>query len=414
MANKKELLRQRGASSVLFAVAIPPFLMLIWACVEIGNVTFSGTRARSGADGIAVAAAARYWTGREDAIADANAVALASGISLVASTQGTTGDVQFGDWDPASQTFTPRESGGRAVRAVVRYADGHPNGPLQSVLPDPLGPGNIDVSRAAIAVYCPQRDRVSMMILGSFQTLLTLTESGSLSMESMIFMQGDGSSIWSQPTSSIRSPAIELSGPLNSFQTHPNFDAEVYGEVTFPGDPYAATPLPEPGTITPVIGNGGVVTIPNGTHNGFSSETEQFVFAPGDHIMVGSIALSGNASITLNNARIVLTANTSLTLSGNVTLIGEPPTGPPVSSSAWIASRAADAVVTIEQQAAVNVSGMIYAPESLVEVSGAATLECDTAIVGAFAVRDTATATITDRILSLDRTPQPGRARLVK
>ncbi len=395
-------------------VAFPAFLMLIWACVEIGNITTRGTRARSGADGIALAAAARYWSGREQAALDAGVVAAASNLSLVVSPTGTSGDLQFGDWDAATQTFTSRESGGRAVRVLVQYVDGHPNGAVPSILPAALGPGAVDVSRAAIAVYCPPRDQTAFLLVGSNPTLLRLTEGASLSMDGLIGVLGDGSRIWTQPSASLRAPAIELTGLLANLSTHENFDADVYEEVVLPGDPYAATVLPDPGTPAPVIPSGGVTIVSPGTHAGLVSSSEAFVLSPGDHIFTDAIDLGGSASLTLDSARIVLAEGASLKLTSSAQLLG---TGLPAnvdSSRAWLATREADDVIEVGGQASVAVDGLLYAPAACVELRGNASLECGAAILGSLDMVGQTAATLTDRITALDRTPVPGRARLVK
>ena len=414
MGTSTRIDRQRGASSVLFMVALPSFLMLIWACVEIGNITSTGTRARSGADGIALAAAARYWSGREQAVIDAGVVAAASSLSLVVSPTGTSGDVQFGDWDASTQTFTARESGGRAVRVVVQYADGHPNGAVPGILPVALGPGAVRVSRAAVAVYCPPRDQTSLLLVGRDPTLLELTDSANLSMDGLIGLQGDGTSVVTQPSASLRAPALELSSLLATLATHENFDADVFAEVVFAGDPYAALVLPQPGAPIPVAPSGGVTTVAPGTHSGLSSTTESFVLSPGDHVFTGPIDLGGTASLTLDGARIVLASGGTLRLYGSAQLIGAAPPVNVDSARAWLATRENDAAMLLEQLASVTVDGLLYAPAAHMQLRGDASLECSAAILGSFGAGDLAVASLTDRITPLDREPVPGRARLVK
>ena len=414
MGTSLQLHRQRGVSSVLFAVMLPAFLMFIWACVEIGNITTRGTRARSGADGIALAAAGRYWEGREQAISDAGVVAAASSLSLVVSSTGTGGDLQFGDWDAEAETFTARASGGRAVRAVVRFVDGHPNGSMPSILPGALGPGAVDVSRAAVAVYCAPRDHTSLLLVETEPAKLRLQEVADLSMDGLIGVQGDGSAVFVEPSASLRTPAIELAGRLEDLSTHENFDADVFEEVVQPGDPFAAVALPEPGAPTPVAASGGVTIVAPGTHAGLNATSGSFVLAPGDHIFTGHINLRGTTTLTLDSARIVLAQGARLKLKGRAQVLGSAPPANQDSARMWLASREANRVLRIKQLASVAVDGMLYAPGGNVELRGDARMECSAAILGSLHMGDLARATLTGRIERLDRPPVPGRARLVR
>lgn len=399
---------------MLFAVMLPAFLVFIWACVEIGNITTRGTRARTGADGIALAAAGRYWDGREQAVSDAIAVADASSLSLVVAATGTSGDLQFGDWDAETETFTTRESGGRAVRVLVQFVDGHPNGSMPSILPGELGPGSVDVSRAAVAVYCPPRDQTSLLLLGGGPTMLDLTGAANLSMDGLIGVDGAGSAVFVAPSASLRTPAIELAGALGALSTHDNFDADVYEEVVLSDDPYVGLDLPQPGAPIPVIANGGVTLIGPGTHAGLEATSGAFILAPGDHVFTDHINLSGTASLTLESARIVLVQGARLKLKGSAQLQGSaPPAGQEIAQM-WLASREANRVIWLKQSASVIVDGMLYAPGGDVDLRGDTRLECRAAILGALQMRGFARATLSGRVERLDRTPVPGRARLVK
>ncbi len=414
MGSSTKLHRQRGVSSVLFAVMLPAFLVFVWACVEIGNITTRGTHARSGADGIALAAAGRYWDGREQAVQDAEVVAAASGLSMVVSATGTSGDLQFGDWDAEAQAFTARESGGRAVRAVIQFADGHPNGSLPSVLPGALGPGAAELARAAVAVYCAPRDQTSLLLVGSGPDMLVQMWLTELSMDGLIAVQGDGNAIFVAPSASLRAPAIELAGRRENLSTHENFDADVFEEVVLPADPYAAVALPEPGAPIPVTVSGGVTTIAPGTHAGLVASSGSFVLAPGDHIFTSYISLDGTAALTLDSARIVLVQGARLKVRGGAQVQGTAPPASEGSARMWLASREANKAMLIVNGASVTVDGMLYAPGSDVELNGAVRWESRAAILGSLYMGDVAHAVLSGRIEPLDRAPVPGRARLVK
>ena len=414
MGSSIKLHRQRGVSSVLFAVMLPAFLVFIWACVEIGNITTRGTHARSGADGIALAAAGRYWDGREQAVLDAEVVAAASSLSLVVSATGTSGDLQFGDWDAEAQTFTARESGGRAVRAVVQFADGHPNGSLPSILPGALGPGASELARAAVAVYCAPRDQTSLLLVGSGPDMLVQTWLAELSMDGLIAVQGNGNAILVEPSASLRAPAIELAGLRENLSTHENFDADIFEEVVLPADPYAAVELPGPGAPLPVTASGGVTIIAPGTHAGLSASSGSFVLAPGDHIFASYIYLTGTASLTLDSARIVFCHGARLKVKGGAQVQGAAPPASEGSARMWLASREANKAMLVTNTASVIVDGMLYAPGSEVELLDDARWESQAAILGSLNMGGLANAVLSGRIEPLDRAPVPGRARLVK
>lgn len=401
---------ERGVASVWAAVILPVLLVLAWFGVEIGNATRAAARARAVADGAALAAAARHVDGREAATTTAVAAAAADGVQLVVASGG---DLEFGVWDPASRTFTPDPVRGRAVRATVRFAAGHPNGPIAGILGG-FGPGLFDVARASVAAYCPPRDRTSLLLLGAAAPQLELADAARLVSDGVLAIADDGDGLRATSLTTLRAPAIALDGVLGLATFGDGFDADIDESADVPADPYAAAVLPVGGAATAISTLGGVVVVAPGTHDGLIAADGEYVLAPGDHVFAASIVLSGTAVLRLDDARIVLQPGCSLSVGDTASIVGaaQPTAADPL--RAWLAARSDTAAVVVSGDAQVDVDGIAYAPQSGLLVSGAARCQMTGAILAGLLVRDAGELTLTGGIAALAQPLVPGRARLVR
>jgi hypothetical protein len=402
---------ERGVATVWVAVFLPAFLMLVWMGVEIGNAARAANRASAAADAVALAAAARHVDGRPAATTTAVAAAAAAGGVQIVVAPG--GDLEFGVWDAASRMFTPDPVRGRAVRATVRFAQGHPNGPIDGVL-GTLGPGLFDVARQSVAVYCPPRDRTSLLLLGATTPQFDLDNDARLVADGVLAVADDGDGLRASSASTVRAPAIALAGLLGDASFGDGFDADIDESSVVPTDPYAAMALPVGGAATAIPTLGGVVSVAPGTHDGLVAADGEYVLAPGDHVFAASIALSGTAVLRLDGARIVLRPGCSLGVSDGASIVGSARPATEDAARAWLAARSDTVGVAISGDAQIDVDGIAYAPQTRAIVTGAARCRMTGAILATLSVRDTAEATLTGGVAALEQPLAPGRARLVR
>lgn len=410
-------MHERGVSTVWTVVTLPALLMMVWACVEVANATLAASRARSASDLVALAAAARYADGATAAVEDATLAATSAHVQLVLAKPGAPGgDLEFGRWDPVLRAFTPHPEGGRAVRATIRFVDGHPNGPVSGVLPVAFGPGSLDVTRSSVAVYCPPRDRTSVLLLGS-GTSLAMRDAARIFADGVIAVTNGSSGLDLAPTSSLRAPVLALTDLLGATALGEGFDADVDEQSFVPPDPFTATVLPGAGAPLPIgPAAGGVTTVAPGTHSGLVATAGEFVLQPGDHVFTGSIVLSGTALLRLQDARIVLETGGSFLVREFAQVLGTGRTPGEDGMGCWIALRdgSMGADLVARDEARVEVEGIAYAPQSQLAVSEDALWSSTGAVLMALDVSGSVNVTWTGGVAALEQPHVPGRARLVR
>ena len=408
---------ERGVSTVWTVVTLPAFFMIVWAGVEVANATLAAGRARSASDLVALAAAARYADGPEAAVEDATLAATVARVQLVIASAGTPGgDLEFGSWDPVLRVFTPDLDGGRAVRATIRFEDGHPNGPVSGILPAAFGPGSFDVTRSSVAVYCPPRDRTSLLLLGS-GTTLAMRDATLMVADGVIAVTNGSSGLDFAPTSSLRAPVLALPDLLGTTVLGEGFDVDVDEQSFVPPDPFTATVLPGAGVPLPIDpAGGGVSSVAPGTHSGLVAAAGEIVLQPGDHVFTESIVLSGTALLRLQDARIVLEPGCSLVVEGFAQVLGEGRSVGDDGMGGWIVLRdgSLGADLVARDQAVVEVVGIVYAPLSQLAVSEDARWSSTGAILHSIDAGGSAQVIWTGGVAALEQPQVPGRARLVR
>jgi hypothetical protein len=168
-------------STILLVLALPLIIVFTWFALEFALVARHASSAKSAADAIATAAAARYPDGadvaRTDAISAAGANNGPNGPLVLLATEGPGGggDLEFGTWDPQTHVFTPDATeGGPAVRATVRLSSSHPNGAVSLLLAGLFNVPPVEMEHASIAVYHPPTHTTSLLLADADDSSLAL------------------------------------------------------------------------------------------------------------------------------------------------------------------------------------------------------------------------------------------------
>lgn len=122
-AKSKQPSSRRGAIVVLAAILLVVLLGLIAFGVDVGYLTLVRTQLQTAADSSVLAAAASTNLPRDEMEAVARQFA-AQNSAAGRPVQLSSSDIEYGNWDTASRTFTPSVSVGNAVRVTTRTSAG--------------------------------------------------------------------------------------------------------------------------------------------------------------------------------------------------------------------------------------------------------------------------------------------------
>lgn len=412
-----------GVASIKVVVALPVVIMLTWLAAEIGLALRAYTQAKTAADAVALAAAARYPDGPEAAVVDALAAASANrgpnGPVVVQVIDGKAGggDVLFGDWDPETRQFTPLPDGGPAVKVRVRFGADHPNGPVGLVLGGLFDSGPFSVERSSIAVHRPARHTTSLLALDPTAGAVSLTSESRLRSEGGVSVASfDARAVSLVGLSELVAPIVRIAGDLD-----PDSEARIEGRVVagyeVPSDPKGAEPLPawRPGPAAPIgHDNASLTRVAPGLHAGLEASGGRVVLTAGLHQFDGPIVLSGSAELVLEGATIQLGDFVGLQMGGASLVSGEPMAGLPGWGRTWVLQRSLESTWALSEQASIQVEGRCYAPTATVVLEGAARLTLGPSILRGIDLAGVAEARFDGRLPEIDETPQPGRASLVR
>jgi hypothetical protein len=415
-------LRGRAFSTIKVVVALPAFVMMTWFGVEIAVAVRAMDQARAAADSIAVAAAARardgYAAARTDALAAASACRGPNGPVSVSIGDGPGGgqDLQFGDWDEATRTFTPNPEGGHAARVTVRFAADHPNGTPSPVLSGLFGSSSLAIERSSVAVHVRARHTTSLYLHTKSDVALLMAGSSKLDADGGVSVRSSGEGcVAVGPDASLAASVVRVAGSVDPTVAS-QIDARVIDGFGVPADPFAAVALPALDSSAAIAvdhDDASVTQVAPGVHEGLTVTGGSVVLLPGLHQFVGSVEVKGAGSLVLQDATIQLDAAAALTVSGQGTVTGTPSLFGDW-AGAWIIQRAASEPWSVGGLAVVDVAGMAYAPDALVTVQADGQLSCGSAMLGALQCSDSAVVGFDDDIDALKDTVVPGRARLVR
>jgi hypothetical protein len=410
-------------ASIKVVVALPAIMLLTWLGVEMGFALRAYAQAKTAADAVALAAAARYPDGHEAALQDALAAAAANngpnGPVLVQVVDGKAGggDVLFGDWDEATRQFTPQPEGGRAVRVRVRFAADHPNGPVGLVLGGLFESGPFSVERSSVAVHRPARHTTSLLALDPGSGAISLTGESRLRSEGGVSLaSNDARALSVSGYSELVAPIVRIAGDLG-----PDSEARVEGRIAIgydvPADPKAAVPLPAwgPGPAQ-AIGHDNVslTRVMPGLHAGLVASGGRIVLAPGLHQFDGPIVLSGTAELYLEGATLQLGDFVGVQMTGSSRMVADPMVGLTGWGRTWLLQRGLAAIWQVSESARIDASGRCYAPTTEFVFDGQSKADLGPAILSKLEQFGLAEVDFRERLAELDEEPEPGRASLVR
>lgn len=413
----------RGVASIYLIIALPAVLMLAWLGVEFGFALRAYAQAKTAADAIALAAAARYPDGAAAVLNDA-LLAAASNRGpngpvqiILPDGAGLGGDLRFGEWDEETRQFNPNPDGGAAVWVRVRFAADHPNGPLRLLLAGLFANGPYAIERHSVAVHRPSRHTTSLLVVGRGPSMLQLAGSAELYSDAGLAVASpNAAAVVVAGSAVVKSPVVRIAGDLSeSSQT--GIQGRALTSADVPEDPKGSTALPvwSPAPADSITHDGVTVTrVAPGLHVGLVASGGTVVLEAGLHQFSGPIVLSGTAELQLEDAVIHLAGGVALQLSGSSRITGTPGVDVSDWGRCWVLQRATPAAWEIHDAAQVLVQGRLYAPKTSIDLDGTAQLTTGAAVVQSLDLAGLVQLGLTGRLQELDLPAEPGRARLVR
>lgn len=410
-------------SSILVLLALPVVLLFAWFVLEYARIARYTTRAKTAADAIALAAAARCADGWEVARNDASVVAAANRgpngvLTLVVDDgPGGGGDLEFGEWDEVARSFAPNPTeGGSAVRVTVRFAPDHPNGALAPVLGGLFGISPISIERSSVAVYRPPTNTTSLLLSEAAGSSLSLSGTASIRGRGGIGHPGAGpASLAVGASAFLDVPVVRFAGTAD-----PGVASRVSGSIqegaTIPGDPFASSGQPAivVGAGEAIVLDSDLVHVAPGQHAALVASSGTIVLDPGLHQFEGGISLSGSASLQLANATVQLAQGAPLSISGTASLRGTCQSGVAQWNGFAVIQQAGPSNWSIQGAGSIEVDGVLLSPGASVHASDSANLRARSAVVHSVLLQDGSRLRLTSDIPEVALPTEPGRARVVK
>ena len=409
----------------MFAVALPPVLLLTWWAAEYGLAVRSAGHARTAADAIALAAAGRYRDGHAQSRADALAAAAASRspngpvVVSIADGPGGGGDVEFGRWDDDSSTFTPDPEGGPAVRVQVRFDQAGPNGSPSQILRGMFGTSPVTITRSSTAVNVPPRHMTSLLLQSPGAGVLDLAGSFTLRSKGGVSVaSADALAVAHAEAARVRVPVVRSAGPIPPAIKSAS-DGAVEPLATMVADPFAGTSLPALAGTDPAqdieLDPSGITHVAPGRYTGLAVAEGTVILDPGLHQFLGGVQVEGSAQLQLDQATVQLLEGATLEIAGNASMTGTASGTTLNWPGFWLLqSAAAPAGWLVKDNAVMAVDGHVYAPAAAMTVQDGGQVSMSTAVLGGVVGRGTGQIQATDDIAELRTDPVPGRARLVR
>ena len=416
-------LQRRGSTAIHGLLAFPALLLLAWLGFEIGIVVRAANGAKTAADAIALAAAARHADGPDAVRADAFAAAgTNSGPNgpitvMIADGPAGGGDVAFGVWDEDSRAFVSNQSGGPAVRVTVRFAADHPNGAPPLIFNGFFQASPLTIERTSIAVYNPPRHITSLLVVADSGTGIDMEGSARISARGGVTV-ASASQLAVRLVGGARMevPIVRVPGTMDETSgTH--IDGAIKNLTDIPDDPFAfvAMPMMTAGFAEAIDHDGmGFTRVAPGVHPGLVASGGNVILDPGLHQFAGGISLSGSAVLELDAATIQLAEGAAINLADSSSLIGKGSDSMQSWPGHWMVQRGGSAEWRIADTAVLAVQGHCYAPNSSVTISDGAKVSMRSAIVNSITASSVATLRLDGEIDALREPVVPGRARLVK
>ena len=415
--------QRRGFSTIQLVFIFPGLLLFAWMAVEIGIVVRSANKAKTAADAIALAAAARHADGPEAVRADALAAAATNAgpngpiVVLISEGPAGGGDVQFGFWDEDSRSFSSNQNGGPATRVTVRFAADHPNGAPSFIFNGFFNLPPVTLERTSIAVYNPPRHITSLLAVADSGTGIDMEGSARISARGGVTVASDSQlAVRLVGGARMEVPIVRVPGTIDETSgTH--IDGAIKNLTDIPDDPFAnaAIPIMTAGFAEAIDHDGmGFTRVAPGVHLGLVASGGNVILDPGLHQFAGDISLSGSAVLELDAATIQLAEGAAINLADSSSIIGKGSASMPSWPGHWMVQRGASTEWRIADTAMLAVNGHCYAPNSSVTMSDGAQVAMRSAVVKSVTASSVAKLRLDGEIDALREQVVPGRARLVK
>ena len=414
----------RAVTTIWMVIALPVVILMTWFALEIGLVIRSGNQARLAADAIALAAAARYGDGSEAALQDAYAAAGACRGPhgpvqiMIAEGPGGGGDVAYGTWDDATQTFSPDvQDGGPAAEVTVRFAPGNANGGVSLVMSGLFGVGTVAIERTSVAVYNPPKHMTSLLLPDSGLAFVSMGGTAALRAKGGLSVASQGSSsVQMTEGASMNIPILRSAGTMDD-----SLDSRVSGSVessaTVPEDPYVGVPMPvfDPANAAEIAqGGAGTLHVSPGIHAALVANAGTIILDPGIHQFAGGIELSGTAVLEIDQAVVQLQDGGGLQLRDSASITGTSLGG----AGDWVGfcfiQGNAGAAWSVQDGASISLEGKCYAPGAAMSIGGTASVKVDELVLRSLTMFGDSRLRLVSDIAPIRLPVVPGRARLVR
>ena len=423
MISRPDSKARRGFMSVKAVAVLPSLIIFAWLGAEFGLLLRWADQAKTAADAVSLAAAARYRDGNQAARVDALAAAAASRSPSGAVTlqiddgEGGGGDVEFGRWDEDTRTFTPDPEGGAAVRVTVRFAADHPNGAPSLVLGNFFASSAAAVTRSSVAVHNPPAYLTSAMVLSNGAGALEVLGQGSLeSVGGLAVSSTSGTAVVVRDAAEIDAAVVRIGGMLDATGSG-SVGYRVREGVPVPVDPFAGVSLTEPDVAMALPiehPDSGVTSVTPGVHAALQVVGGRVVLQPGLHQFVGGIQLSGDAVLELDDATVQLVGGVGLELLEQSAIVGQAGNALPAWPGFWLLQRPGGGPWSVADTAEVLVEGLAYGPLASLQLSNFGLWRCDALLIGSLRLQQQGRMFLDGDIAAIAEPVVPGRAKLVR
>ncbi|MDB5302429.1 MAG: hypothetical protein JWO87_4092 [Phycisphaerales bacterium] len=361
--------RPAGIAIVYVVIIMLALLGIIGLASDTAYIFLVGHQLQNAADAAALAGANQLGFGASQAIDDAIDIA-SKNRAAGANVQLDDTDVEVGNYDRPSATFTPNGSPANAVRVTARRTQGSRGGPVNLIFGPIFNIRTSNVSRQAIAMG--KASGVSLLVLNrNAEPALTLTGASrqrdkvNISNGGIVVDSGDDDAVdWSgRPV--VTADSFSIVGDDRNFA---NSNVYTVGTLTL-NAPYVADPLlalaPPP---KPALAKAGSPLNPGYYPNGLPAG----ILRPGIYWVDKGINLSGNQTLDATAGCLIYLHGGGITMKGNSDFKYAPMSSGPYAGISIFQERGNFSADTLKGRADGGGTGVLYFPSAHVVLQGGA------------------------------------------
>ncbi len=374
--------KDASGATFIYVAFVSTFVVSITAlAIEYSNALRVRTQLQGTAELAAVAAASRLpdtsaATTAAIAYAQTNLPVAQNGNVLVAS------DVEFGNWDSNALSFSIGGSPINAVRVTTRRATANDN-PMGAGMAGIFGAGHIDVSTTAIAGVGSASPACVIALDPSASKALEVNSNARIDLTNceVHVVSNSGSALYADSNARIDADRTCVAGGYSE-QSNADTTPDPETSCTPGGDPFAGLTEPsfsgctKSGSVKYDSSNVTLSPPNNGTDTYiFCGDLEitsdvTVTFNPGTYVMKKKFLVDSNASIVGNGVTFYLAgSNAELQIDSNSTVNVTPPSSGPLAGILFYADDNNSKTHKFDSNAAANVNGVFYFPNSMLELN---------------------------------------------